>query len=139
MGNIKDLHIVAVDDDDINLLILKKILDNAGCVGTCFPEGDVTWEYLYNHPNDTDIVILDKMMDTMSGVEIVRRMKEHPILRDIPIIMQTGDASPERIKEGLDIGVDRYITKPFSPAQLMEIVMEEAMKHHGHRPNSDAQ
>lgn len=132
MAEIKDLHIIAADDDDINLLILKKIIDGAGCAGKYFPEGDVTWEYLSTHPHEADIVILDKMMDTMSGMEIVRRMKEHPTLKDVPIIMQTGDAAPERIKEGLDIGADRYITKPFSPDQLMEIVMEEAMKHPGH-------
>lgn len=129
MAEGRDLRIIAADDDDINLIILKKILDNAGYKGICFGEGEETWHYLEEHPDEADLVILDKMMHSMSGLEIIKRMKAHPVLKDVPIIMQTGDASPERIKEGLDVGADRYITKPFSPDQLLEIVQEEAIKH----------
>jgi chemotaxis family two-component system response regulator PixG len=131
MIDIKSLRIVAADDDDLNLFILLKCIQDAGHIATGFPEGNVTWEYLSSHPGEVDLVILDKMMAKMSGIEVIQRMKAHPLLKNIPVILQTGDAVPERIKEGLDAGADRYITKPFSPDQLMEIVQEEVIKY-GH-------
>jgi CheY-like chemotaxis protein len=129
MTDIKNLHIVASDDDDLNLFILMRVIKDSGNIGKGFADGDVTWEYLQNHPKEVDMVILDKMMHNMNGIEVINRMKAHPILKNIPIIIQSGDAVPERIKEGIDSGADRYITKPFDPHQLIEMVTELAEKN----------
>ncbi len=125
---IRTLNIVGVDDDDLNLFILMKSIKSAGHNGIPFPHGDAAWEYLQANPTSVDMVILDKMMAQLNGLEVIRLMKEHPDLKNIPIIIQSGDAAPERIKEGLDVGADRYITKPFKPAELIDIIREEAGK-----------
>ncbi|PIV22188.1 MAG: phosphate regulon transcriptional regulatory protein PhoB [Hydrogenophilales bacterium CG03_land_8_20_14_0_80_62_28] len=66
-----------------------------------------------------DLVLLDWMLPGMSGLEVARRMRADARLRTIPIIMLTARAEERDKVQGLDIGADDYITKPFSPRELM--------------------
>ncbi len=129
MTEIKNLRIVVAEDDDLNLFIVMKTLADYGHVGIEFPDGDVTWEYLCENPREVDIVILDKMMLKMHGLEVVRRMKDHAILKNTPIIIQSGDAFPDKIQEALDVGIDKYITKPFEGSELLAVIQEVAEKY----------
>src|ERR1700743_2874422 len=129
MEAIKGLRIVVAEDDEFNMFIVMKALKDAGHIGIEFPDGDVAWEYLSHHPSEVDMVILDKMMINMHGLEIVRKMKEHLILKNIPIIIQSGDAYPDKIKEAMDAGIDYYLTKPFDDFKLLEVIQEVAEKH----------
>jgi two-component system phosphate regulon response regulator PhoB len=66
-----------------------------------------------------DLILLDWMLPGMSGIDLARRLRGDGRLKAIPIIMLTA-RSEERDKiQGLDIGADDYITKPFSPRELM--------------------
>ncbi len=66
-----------------------------------------------------DLLLLDWMLPGMSGIDLARRIRSDGRLKNIPIIMLTA-RSEERDKiQGLDIGADDYITKPFSPRELM--------------------
>lgn len=125
----KSLRIVVAEDDEINLFVLMKIIKDSGHIGIDFPDGHLAWDYLKEHPIEVDMVILDKMMTQMQGLEVVRHMKEHLILRNIPIIMQSGDAHPEKVQEAIDIGIDSYITKPFDESRLVEAINEAAESH----------
>ena len=126
MIDIKGLRIVVAEDDDINMFIIMKTLTDNGHTGAEFTDGSQAWEYLCNHPREVDMVILDKMMSQMHGMEVVERMKGHAVLKNTPIIIQSGDAVPEKIKEAIDAGIDRYITKPFEEIQLLELINEVA-------------
>lgn len=66
-----------------------------------------------------DIILLDWMIESVSGLEVCRRLRRHPATANVPIIMLTarGDEA-DRIR-GLETGADDYITKPFSPRELM--------------------
>lgn len=129
MAETHGLHIVVAEDDDLNLLIVTKTLRDAGHTCIEFYDGHLAWAYLCEHPIEVDMVILDKMMIQMHGLEVVRRMKEHPILKSTPIIIQTGDAYPDKIKEAVDAGIDCYITKPFESQDLLEVVNDVATKY----------
>tara|TARA_B100001778_G_C18512077_1_gene594702 strand:- start:155 stop:556 length:402 start_codon:yes stop_codon:yes gene_type:complete len=129
MEHVKGLRIVGADDDVINVEIMVKNLKDGGHTATIFEEGRVTWEHLQAHPDDVDIVLLDKMMVTMTGMEINNEMKKHPILKDVPVIIQSGDAVPERIQEALDQGVDKYVVKPFTTEDLLLAIDEVAQDY----------
>lgn len=129
MADAKGLRIVVAEDDDLNLLILLKTIRDSGNNVVDFTDGNLALDYLYAHPSEVDMVILDKMMLQMHGMEVVRRMKEHDVLKNIPVIIQSGDAFPDKIKEALDAGIDRYITKPFEGSELVEIINELASQH----------
>jgi two-component system alkaline phosphatase synthesis response regulator PhoP len=65
-----------------------------------------------------DLIVLDKMMPKLDGFEVVRRLREDPATAGIPIIMLTDRAGEEDVLQGLDLGVEDYMPKPFSPLEL---------------------
>ena len=66
-----------------------------------------------------DLILLDWMLPGTSGVDLARRLKRDPASRGIPIIMLTARAEESDKVRGFDVGVDDYITKPFSPKELL--------------------
>lgn len=118
----QSLKIMTVDDDVINLEILNKNLKDAGFKSISFEDGDLAWEYLMNHPEEVDIVLLDKMMPRMNGMEVLRRMKASEKLKNIPVILQTGDMGVEQTREGLSAGAYYYLEKPFDPSIMVALV-----------------
>ncbi len=66
-----------------------------------------------------DIIILDWMMPQISGIEVCRRLRRNPETRTTPIIMLTARGDETDRINGLDIGADDYVTKPFSTAELL--------------------
>lgn len=66
-----------------------------------------------------DIILLDWMLPGKNGVELIKWLKQQPLYRDIPVIMLTAKAEEENKIKGLESGADDYITKPFSPVELI--------------------
>ncbi len=69
--------------------------------------------------NPPDLVLLDWMMPGMSGIEFARRLRKDTLTAEIPIIMLTAKGEEDSKVKGLEAGVDDYITKPFSPRELV--------------------
>ncbi|WP_425229410.1 phosphate regulon transcriptional regulator PhoB [Sphingomonas sp.] len=69
-----------------------------------------------------DIVLLDWMLETLSGLEVCRRLRRQPETANVPIIMLTARGEEEDRVRGLDTGADDYVTKPFSPRELVSRV-----------------
>jgi two-component system phosphate regulon response regulator PhoB len=66
-----------------------------------------------------DLILLDWMLPGMSGLELARRLRSDPRTRQIPIIMLTARGDERDKVQGLEIGADDYVTKPFSPRELL--------------------
>jgi two-component system phosphate regulon response regulator PhoB len=66
-----------------------------------------------------DIVLLDWMIENLSGIEVCRRLRRDNDTSNIPIIMMSARGEEEDRVRGLDIGADDYVTKPFSPRELI--------------------
>ena len=66
-----------------------------------------------------DIVLLDWMLPGGSGLELLRRLKRNDTTRDLPVIMLTAKSAEDNVIQGLDVGADDYITKPFAPRELI--------------------
>lgn len=69
--------------------------------------------------NKPDLVLLDWMLPGGSGIELARRLRRDEITANIPIIMLTAKTSEDNKVQGLNEGVDDYVTKPFSPRELV--------------------
>ena len=81
------------------------------------------------------LIILDVMMGGMSGLRMAMILKENPVTAHVPIIMLTAKSDREDIIDGLRIGVDDYVTKPFSIQELLLRV--QAVLRRTHRPSPD--
>jgi two-component system phosphate regulon response regulator PhoB len=66
-----------------------------------------------------DLVLLDWMIEGLSGIEVCRRLRRMPATQNVPIIMLTARGEEEDRVRGLETGADDYVTKPFSPRELV--------------------
>ena len=109
--------IVIVDDEeDIAELVSINLKKNNFSVKKYFT-GSGLLNGLENHK--PDLIILDLMLPDFDGIEICKKLKQNENYSDIPIIMLTAKADEIDKIIGLEIGADDYITKPFSPRELV--------------------
>ena len=73
------------------------------------------------HP---DLIVLDWTMPGMSGIEVVRALRDSPALATTPVIMTSGRDDPAELSEARALGVAAYVIKPFDPAELMDKIQE---------------
>lgn len=69
-----------------------------------------------------DVVLLDIMMPEVSGLDILRKMRQDPALADIPVVVVSAKSMPADIKIGMDAGASIYLTKPVGFLELKEAV-----------------
>ena len=71
-----------------------------------------------------DLVLLDIEMPRMDGYEVAQHMRSDPRLKDVPIIMITSRTGDKHRQRAMDLGVDRYLGKPYQENELMRNVFE---------------
>jgi CheY-like chemotaxis protein len=69
-----------------------------------------------------DLILLDVQLPDGNGFDILARMRQHPVLKTMPVVMLTAEATRESVLKGLQLGADGYITKPFEPDVLVNAV-----------------
>ena len=110
-------RILVVDDEDSIRELVKYNLDKAGYIVECQSDGLKALKQIVENP--PGLLILDLMLPGMDGLEICRELRQNEKTRDLPVIMLA--AMTEEIDRvvGLEIGADDYLTKPFSPRELV--------------------
>jgi PAS domain S-box-containing protein len=117
----KKAKILAVDDEPLNLDIMTRYLEKEDFDVITAGDGDEALEKLKAHP-DVDVILLDRMMPRMDGMEVLAQIKKTPELKDIPVIMQTAATSSTEAFEGSAAGVYYYLTKPYEEFVLIALV-----------------
>jgi CheY-like chemotaxis protein len=115
-------HILIVDDEPLNRDIIEHYLEDEGYELSHASDGNEALEILNTSPEIIDVVLLDRMMPNISGIEVLNIMKNDASLSNIPVILQTARSTKEDIKEGIDAGAYFYLTKPFEEHMLLSMV-----------------
>lgn len=115
------IRILVVDDEEFNLKILVRDLQDSGYEVVKAEEGRIACDILRNDPL-FDVILLDRMMPNMDGMQVLAAIKSDTRLKHIPVIMQTAAASTKEIIEGIEAGVFYYLTKPYDLKVLLAIV-----------------
>lgn len=115
-------RVLVVDDEQLNLFIIEEFLDQEGLDLDLESDPLQAWDRLDAPGSDYSLVVLDRMMPGLDGMELLRRMKREPRFANIPVIMQTAASSPDQVREGLEAGAYYYLTKPYEPEALISIV-----------------
>jgi two-component system OmpR family response regulator len=110
---------LVIDDDPLVVALVQRLLVEAGFAVRAAVNRDQTVAAL-REPPLPDVVILDVMLPDVNGFDILKRMKAHPALKAVPVIMLTGEAKRESVVRGLGGGADGYITKPFERQVLLD-------------------
>jgi DNA-binding response OmpR family regulator len=112
-----DIRILVVDDEpDVLELVVFHLEKEAYRVDVA-DTGDRALKIA--RENLPSLLVLDLMLPGINGLEICRLLKRDPKTRDIPILMLTARASEEDRVKGLELGAHDYVTKPFSPRELV--------------------
>lgn len=112
-GGVRDRRILIVDDDLTLLEVASTYLRAAGFLVDTATDAFTGLDALDTRP--PDLVILDRMIPGVDGIEVCRRLR---LTSSIPVIMLTALGGQEDRIEGLEAGVDDYMAKPFSPREL---------------------
>jgi two-component system OmpR family response regulator len=73
-------------------------------------------------PPRPDLILMDVVLPDADGFDILMRVRQHPVLKEVPVIMLTGKATREAVLKGITLGADGYLTKPFEPHVLLRAV-----------------
>ncbi len=113
---------ILIVDDEIHIrALLKQALEDLEDVGIellSASDGPQAWEAV--QVEQPDLVILDVMMPGLSGYEVCQRIKSHPDLSDIHVIMLTAKGQEMDRIRSIEVGANEYVTKPFDPSYLIE-------------------
>jgi len=110
-------EILVVDDDEKIRKTLKRILEKEKYVVAFAEDGEIALKKVAE--DIPDVVLLDLMMPKMDGSRVCKYLKENPKYSSIYVIMLTAKDSTEDEIEGLDLGADDYMAKPFRPELLL--------------------
>ena len=119
--------VLIVDDDPGALFLIKTILAKEDYRLVTAADGEEARQLLETEPDQYLAVILDWDMPKMSGIELLKWIKDQPALEDIPVVMQTAMDSTEQIRQGIDAGAFYYLTKPFDRELLHSVVRAALM------------
>jgi two-component system phosphate regulon response regulator PhoB len=112
-----NFNILVVEDEDAIRGMLMMVLEQAGFMPIAAADAEDAQKILDDKL--PDLILLDWMLPGMSGAEWARRLKKEALYQEIPIILLTARGEEEDKVRGLEIGADDYMTKPFSPKELI--------------------
>lgn len=115
------MKILIADDDPICMEILTDALSEKGWTILQAANGSEALEILQKN-QDTDLILLDRKMPVLDGLETLQWIKKEPLYAKIPVIMQTAVNDISQIIEGINAGVYYYLTKPYEKDLLLSIV-----------------
>jgi two-component system cell cycle response regulator DivK len=114
--------ILVVEDQEDNRQILRDLLTSADYEMTEAENGQEALEAVAKQK--PDLILMDIQLPVMDGYEATRRLKGNPAYKDIPIIVVTSYALSGDEGKARDAGCDAYVTKPYSPRQLLAKIRE---------------
>jgi len=128
-------RILVVDDEQDIQELVSYNLTKAGHEVTCVGTGEAALEAARSDP--PDLIVLDLMLPGLSGFDFCRVVKNDPRTEAIPIVMLTAKGEASDVVEGLNLGADDYVTKPFSPQVLLARVQAVLRRRQSALPAPD--
>lgn len=113
----KRKKILIIEDETDILEMIQYNLERDGYRVVSSRDGEVGLEVA--REENPDLVLLDLMLPGLDGVEVCRQLKEDPVTRPIPVVMVTAKGEESDVVLGLGVGADDYVSKPFSPKELL--------------------
>jgi phosphoserine phosphatase RsbU/P len=111
------MQILIADDEPLSLGLARAALSDTGCEVTTVADGDAAWAAIESRTGPM-LVILDRMMPGVDGLELCRRAQRCGAFPPLYIVMVTSAGEPADLAAGLEAGADDYIPKPFNRAEL---------------------
>lgn len=120
----RDMRILVVDDFSTMRRIVKNLLKELGFSNFVEAEDGVqAWGVIESH-GGFDFIVSDWNMPNMTGIDLLRKVRQDPRFKDTPFLLITAEAKRSQILEAAEAGVNGYIVKPFTAATLNEKIQK---------------
>ncbi|KAL9421844.1 hypothetical protein AB3S75_034171 [Citrus x aurantiifolia] len=132
-SNPKPPHVLAVDDSIVDRKIVENLLKNSACKVTTAENGMRALEFLglvdeqeqQNNLNsngtEVNLVITDYCMPGMTGYELLKKIKESSVMKEVPVVVVSSENIPTRINECLEEGAQMFMLKPLKPSDVKKL------------------
>jgi DNA-binding response OmpR family regulator len=114
-------HILVADDEPHIGRIIKMKLEQGPFRVTLAYDGQEALDFV-NNGEQLDLVLLDLMMPKLSGLDVLRRIREQERFKSLPCIILTAGGEAKHERDALELGATQFLTKPFSPKKLYALV-----------------
>lgn len=114
-------HILVADDEAHIGRIIKMKLEQGPFRVSLAYDGQEALDFV-NSGEQLDLVLLDLMMPKLSGLDVLRRIREQEKFRSLPCIILTAGGEAKHERDALELGATQFLTKPFSPKKLYALV-----------------
>jgi CheY-like chemotaxis protein len=132
MSNKNPIVILMADDDEDDILLTQKAFKQGKLLNElhCVRDGEELLDYLFHRGAYSDpttaprpgVILLDLNMPRKDGREALKEIKEHPDLKDIPVVVFTTSKAEEDVYRSYKLGVNSFITKPVTFERLIEVL-----------------
>ena len=112
------MKVLVLEDDEGVGGIIAACLEKWRQEATLVHDGQAAWDSLQS--TSYDLLITDWQVPSLSGTELVKRLRQTPAYRKLPVLMISGRAGKGDIVEAVQVGINGFLTKPFTPAQLRD-------------------
>lgn len=123
MENTDKPRVLVVDDDPALQKLVTTLLQRAGMESVGALTAATAIEVLKERPLP-NVIILDMMLPDTSGIEFLKQMRSKEIFDHVPVVILSALADPDQIREALNSGADRYLTKPYIVNNLISTVQD---------------
>ena len=117
------VHVLVVDDSDINRDVARRILEGEGAVVTLAADGQLAIDWLLSHPLEVDLVLMDVQMPVLDGMEATRRLRRMPQFDDLPIVALTAGAFKSQQQAAMAAGMTEFVSKPFDVPLTIALIL----------------
>ncbi|MEJ8554977.1 response regulator transcription factor [Tepidibacter sp. Z1-5] len=125
-------NILVVDDEEHIVELLKFNLETQGYnIETSYDGFDA---FIKARELKPDLILLDRMLPNIDGLEVLKKIREDSTIKNIPVIMLTAKTMEKDKIEGLDVGADDYISKPFSIQEVLARVKAVLRRYNSNKP-----
>ena len=125
--------VLYIEDQDLNLRLVERILQAAHPSTGSSPPCKAASALDLAREHQPDLILLDLNLPDMSGDEVLRKLKDEPAVRHIPVIMVSADAMGDRVDQLLALGAPGYLTKPYKVADFLRMIAETLAGPEGQR------
>lgn len=113
--------VLIVDDSPVMRSLIRRVMVLSGFeVGQCFEASDGVEALAQLKEHGVDVILTDINMPKMNGEELLRELEASGVLKSVPALVISTDATKDRILRMLSLGAEGYMSKPFSPEALRE-------------------
>ncbi len=121
---IPGVRVLVVDDSEINREVAQRILEDDGARVSMVNDGQAALDWLSQHPDLVDVVLMDVQMPVMDGYEATRLLRARADTAKLPIIALTAGVFKTQQEAAREVGMNAFIAKPFNVEELMTTIQQ---------------